>query len=333
MFRSDTETVEAPLPDNEAARLTALYRLGILDQGPAPHLDRITRIAQNVLDVPIALVSLIDANRQWFASRRGLDTTQTPRCDAFCAHTILAPETLVVNDALDDERFVNNPLVTGPPEIRFYAGAPLTLSSGERLGTLCVIDRRPRELDATQLTVLRDLADCVEHEFEVTGLMLADPLTGLANRLAAEDAGARLLELARRRLDPISVLSIDLDNLKFVNDTRGHAAGDAHLLRVSEVLRTTLRRSDVIARIGGDEFVAVLPDAELDGAMVAARNVEYALGQASIDHPDLPPLEASIGAAALAPGESFSELLERADTAMYAVKEAKRAVGEKRIDA
>ena len=318
--------MEAPLPDNEADRLAALYRLKILDQGPAPHLDRITRIAQNVFDVPIALVSLVDANRQWFASHQGLEETETPRCDAFCAHTILTPETLVVNDALEDERFAGNPLVNGPPDMRFYAGAPLTLDSGERIGTLCIIDRHPRELDDAQLLVLRDLADCVEREFEVAGLMLADPLTGLANRLAVEDAGSRLLELARRRLDPMSLLFVDLDNLKVVNETRGHPAGDAHLLRVAEVLRLTLRRSDVIARVGGDEFVAVLPDVGIDGAMIAADNIEYALAQASIDHPDLPPLKASIGVTSLEPGETFGELLDRADREMLAVKEAKKAV-------
>ena len=318
-------SVEAPLPENESDRLAALYGLRILDQGPAPHLDRITRIAQNVLDVPIALISLVDANRQWFASRQGLEATETPRCDAFCAHAILKSETLVVNDTLDDERFFDNPLVTGPPEMRFYAGAPITLAGGERLGTLCVIDRVPREFDATQLSVLRDLADAVEREFEVAGLMLADPLTGLANRLAAEDAGARLLELARRRLDPMSMLSIDLDNLKIVNDSRGHSAGDAHLLRVAQVLTTTLRKSDVIARIGGDEFIAVLPDVGIDGAMIAADNVEAALVEATVEYPDLPPLEASIGVITLEPGETFREMLLRADMEMFAVKEAKLA--------
>ena len=325
--------MEAPLPDNEADRLAALYSLRILDQGPAPHLDRITRIAQNVFEVPIALVSLVDSNRQWFASRQGLDVTETPRCDAFCAHTILTPETMVVEDAVEDERFARNPLVTGPPDMRFYAGAPITLSGGERIGTLCIIDREPRTLDDTQLAVLRDLADAVEREFHVAGLMLADPLTGLANRLAAEDAGARLLELARRRLDPMSLLYIDLDNLKEVNDTRGHAAGDAHLMRTAEVLRTTLRRSDVIARLGGDEFIAVLPDVGVDGAMVAADNVERALAQATADLPELPPLLASIGVTTLQPGESFAELLDRADHEMYAVKEAKNSAASEYAEA
>ncbi|MEM9518755.1 MAG: sensor domain-containing diguanylate cyclase [Actinomycetota bacterium] len=316
--------MEAPLPENEPDRVAALYRLRVLDQGPAPALDRLTRIAKNVFDVPIALVSLIDANRQWFASRQGLEVTETPRCDAFCAHTILDPQTMVVNDARHDERFVDNPLVIGPPEMRFYAGAPITLQTGERVGTLCIIDRQPRELDETQLALLRDLADAVEREFQVSGLLLTDPLTGLANRLAAEDAGDRLLQLARRRLDPMSMLYIDLDDLHEINESRGHQAGDAHLMRVAEVLRTTLRKSDVVARIGSDEFMAVLPDVGADGAAVAANNVEYALAQASADHPDLPPLRASVGVTTFMGPESFGELLDRAAREMYEVKAAKK---------
>ena len=324
--------MEAPLPANEADRIAALYRLRVLDQAPAPHLDRITRIAQHVFQVPIALVSLVDSNRQWFASRQGLDDLETPRCDAFCAHAILGSETLVVPDALADERFVDNPLVTEEPKMRFYAGAPLMLDSGERLGTLCIIDQEPREFGPTEQALLRDLADVVQREFNMIGLQLADPLTGLANRIAAEDAGGRLLELARRRLDPMSLLFIDVDDLRVVNETRGHAAGDAHLLRIAEVLRVTLRKSDVVARIGGDEFVAVLPDVGVDGAMVAAGNVEQALKQASADHPDLPPLEASIGITTLEPDETFGELLERADLEMLAVKEARKAAGESYVD-
>jgi diguanylate cyclase (GGDEF)-like protein len=312
--------VEAPLPENEVERLTALYRLRILDQGPAPHLDRITRIAQRIFDVPIALIALVDANRQWFASRQGLEPTETPRCDAFCAHTILKPELMVIPDALSDERFADNPLVTGPPHIRFYAGAPVGLATGERLGTLCIIDRRPRHFDSAELELLRELADAVEREFQVTGLMLADPLTGLANRLSVEDAGARLLELARRRLDPMSLIHIDLDNLKEVNATRGHGAGDAHLMRVAEVLRMTLRRSDVIARIGGDEFVALLPDTGADGAAVAADNVEYAFAQAAIEHPDLPPLAATVEVATVEADETFREFLERTELESLAAK-------------
>jgi GAF domain-containing protein len=123
-----------------------------------------TRIASQLFDVPIALVSLVDRDRQWFKSRHGLEVSETPRETAFCAHAILGRTVLQVPDALQDSRFADNPLVTGPPRVRFYAGAPLAAADGSRVGTLCLIDQRARELDAQQLALLRDLADLVENE-------------------------------------------------------------------------------------------------------------------------------------------------------------------------
>ncbi len=157
----------APVPKNESERLRRLRRYGILDTPPTPRFDRIARLAGRLLDCPIALVSLVDENRQWFKARVGLDASQTPRADAFCAHTIMGEDVLVVNDAANDPRFADNPLVKGDPDIRFYAGAPLTVSGGFAMGTLCVIDRKPRELDEAGRAVLADLAqmvvDAMEH--------------------------------------------------------------------------------------------------------------------------------------------------------------------------
>ena len=151
----------APLPENEARRLDALYALNVLDTPPEERFDRYTRIAAELFDVPIAFVSLIDSDRQWFKSRLGLDVSETPRDVAFCAHTILDNAVLQVPDALQDARFADNPFVTGPARVRFYAGAPLAAADGSVLGSLCVVDRRPRQLDEQQLTLLRDLADLV----------------------------------------------------------------------------------------------------------------------------------------------------------------------------
>ena len=154
------------IPANEIARLQALRDLSLLDTPAEERFDRLTRIAQHILQVPIALVSLIDADRQWFKSRQGLDAQEIHRDISFCGHAILRPDVLVVADAVADQRFADNPLVLGAPSIRFYAGAPLTLSSGECVGTLCVIDRQPRQVTRAQLAALQDLAACVVEELE-----------------------------------------------------------------------------------------------------------------------------------------------------------------------
>jgi len=157
---------EPDIPPNETERQAALCALELLDTAPEERFDRITRIAQRHFGVQIALVSLVDAGRQWFKSRQGLDAAETPRDISFCGHAILADDIFHIPNALKDPRFADNPLVTGGPEIRFYAGAPLHAPGGERVGTLCVIDSQPRELNAEDLAMLRDLGDSVEAELE-----------------------------------------------------------------------------------------------------------------------------------------------------------------------
>lgn len=151
----------APLPADEALRLDALHSTALLDSAPEPAFDRITRLVARALDVPIALISLVDEQRQWFKSRVGVEASQTPREQAFCAHAILETEPLVVPDATADARFADNPLVTGTPDIRAYAGVPIRTRNGQAIGTLCAIDNQPRRFTQEELDTLSDLAALV----------------------------------------------------------------------------------------------------------------------------------------------------------------------------
>jgi len=153
--------IAAPIPDNDAERVAALHALLILDTAPEDRYDKILNFVAAEFGVPIALVSLVDSERQWFKAQFGLTVCETARDMSFCGHAILRPDIMVVPDALLDPRFADNPLVTDPPHIRFYAGAPLLLPNGLALGTLCLIDTAPRQLEAVDLAILATLRDLV----------------------------------------------------------------------------------------------------------------------------------------------------------------------------
>jgi GAF domain-containing protein len=151
--------ISAPLPENEAERLALLYELLLLDTPPEERLDKIVEFAAAEFDVPICLISLVDRNRQWFKARIGLAACETPRDVSFCAHALHGEDILMIPDALLDPRFHDNPLVLGPPHIRFYAGAPLVCRDGLAIGTLCLIDTRPRSLDPIEQAILSSLRE------------------------------------------------------------------------------------------------------------------------------------------------------------------------------
>jgi diguanylate cyclase (GGDEF)-like protein len=315
------------IPKDEARRLHALRSLGVLDTPPEERFDRFTRLARRTFKVPIALVSLVDADRQWFKSRQGLEARETPRDISFCGHAILGQQTLVVNDAHEDARFADNPLVTHAPNIRFYAGRPITAPDGSPIGTFCLIDHQPRSLDADDLSLLDDLARMVEDEVAALELASVDELTGLSNRRAFQVLAEKSLAICRRQGCPATLLFLDLDDFKPINDRFGHDEGDCALREVADLLLETFRDSDVVARIGGDEFCVLLtgtsavemkqPIARM-AESVRARNeapgMRYALGY-------------SVGVASLDPARPVSlvELVNEADRSMYEHKRAKRS--------
>jgi sigma-B regulation protein RsbU (phosphoserine phosphatase) len=183
------------IPNNEAERLAAVHALQILDTPAEERFDRVARLAAQIFNVPIAYVALIDSNRQWFKAVCGLTVSETGRDVSFCGHTILQSDTLVVPDTLLDARFRKNPLVTGEPHLRFYAGHPLTGPDGHKVGTLCIADRQPRELSAKGRQTLRELAALVERELDLTDVirLQSDLLAAKEQAATAERAKAEYL--------------------------------------------------------------------------------------------------------------------------------------------
>lgn len=195
-------TVDPPtaLLDFEPERLLDLQALNILDTESEERFDRLTRLLADALGVPIALVSLVDGERQWFKSHCGLDVSETPRETSFCAHALHQPELFIVPDATLDPRFAANPLVLGEPKIRFYAGAVLRGPAGMPVGTCCMIDRKPRVLDEREQAVLKHVAALVQRELnsteslanlrrEIEREVFRDLSTGLANELGLTRIG------------------------------------------------------------------------------------------------------------------------------------------------
>ncbi len=156
--------VPAPIPAHDRERVAALHDLGVLDTAPEPRFDRYVEMMQAIFEVPIAVISLIDLDRQWFKAKVGVDTCSTGRQESFCGQPVAEDSSLVVYDTLEDERFARNPLVLGEPFIRFYAGAVLRAPGGEAVGTACVIDTKPRLFGTLELQKLEGVAEFIESE-------------------------------------------------------------------------------------------------------------------------------------------------------------------------
>lgn len=308
-------------PAEEQDRIAELVSLALLDSERDERFDRVTRLARRLFDVDIALVTLVDSDRQWFLSRQGTELEGSSREDSFCGHALHSDDILHVPDATCDERFDDNPLVLEDPAIRFYAGQPIHGPGGFRLGTLCLIDREPRELSEDEAQSLRDLAGVVEDEIAATRTGSTDELTGLANRRGFELVGRKLLEVCHRTGRSATVLFADLDGLKRINDLHGHAAGDHALQALARILVQTHRASDVVARLSGDEFAVLLTGATPPESTVP--KVMAALQRFNESSPLPFAVTASIGVAEFHPesGDTLADVVARADADMYRTKE------------
>lgn len=452
----------AAVPAAESERLRTLRNYDILDTEPEEAFEAMVQLASYICQTPIAAISLVDEHRQWFKAIVGLEAKETSREVAFCAHAILQDEGLVVPDALLDDRFSNNPLVTSAPGIRFYAGIPLTTSGGHRLGTLCVIDQLPRELSTKQLGAVKTLADNVMAHLDlrlshkrarqyIDDLQLAasifhcaseamfvadadnriitvnpaftattgytpddvigkspsilssgrqtqefygrlwqsltatgrwegelwnrrkngedyaqqlsinvvcredgtkrlyiaifsditarknadeqiwkqanyDHLTQLPNRRLFADRLAQEVKMVQRSGQSISLLFVDLDHFKVVNDAMGHDAGDELLTQAANRIRHCVRETDTVARMGGDEFAIILSQVNdrVDAGNLAEKIID-SLGRPFVLAGAELSLSASVGIATCSTdGDTPEQLLKSADLAMYEAKRAGR---------
>lgn len=331
---------------SEQQRLAALRRYHILDTPSESSFDDLARLAAYVCDTPAAVINFIDEQRQWFKSEVGLGVRETPLDISICAHAIRQEGLFMVPDTREDPRFAGNPLVTGEPYLRFYAGALLTTPEGLPLGTLCVLDYRPRTLSGQQQALLAALArqvmrllelgranrqqaemlnDLDQTREKLAVLAATDPLTGLANRRAF----SALLKQHHHRLtsrpEPASLLMIDIDYFKQLNDDYGHQVGDDALIHFARIARKVFRATDTIGRWGGEEFLVLLPNTDADRALVVAERLRSTLAGTPVHTPEpQPTMTVSIGLVELNTTRSLSATLKRLDDTLYQAKQGGR---------
>lgn len=307
---------------DEAIRLDTLDRYDLLDTHSEAAFDRITRIAAQLMGTPVALITLVDHDRQWFKSRLGLDLTETPRSMSLCAKAIEGDLPFIVGDAADDPRFCDNPLVTGPVQLRFYLGVPLRMHDGQKIGTLCVIDHVPRVPTAGQIAALADLARLTVSEIELRHVAMTDSLTGALTRRAVDARIAAEISRSQRYGNALGVIMVDIDHFKRINDRHGHGAGDLVLQSVVARMRSILRNVDVIGRIGGEEFLVLLPETTAAPAVCVADRLRSALETHEIGWGETRlTITCSFGVTSLGSRDrDQASLMARADTALYAAK-------------
>jgi diguanylate cyclase (GGDEF)-like protein len=327
---------EAPFMPDERRRLAAVHKTRLLGTPAEERFDRITRIAQQLFDVPMACIDIVGEKLAWLKSVQGFDGVEGLRRDSYCHYTVLSEDVMLVTDARCDPRVHDSALAESWV---FYAGTPLHFD-GARVGVLCIGDNKPRDFRPEQMRSLSDLGVMAEHEFSVAALSEAqvrlaasneelemkariDVLTHLWNRGAIMELAET--ELAAGTGAPSAVLMIDVDHFKSINDRFGHPAGDQVLRIVAATLRAGLRPMDAVGRYGGEEFLAVLSNLGLEEALQAAERLRQDVSSALVQFEQhMIAVTCSIGIAMAADQESLSALIGRADHALYRAKASGR---------
>ena len=336
----------------EQARMNVLRYYDILDTPPDGAFDRVTSLVAKLMNVPVAIISLVDHDRIWFKSHHGVDAEQIGREPGLCASAILQDSFYEVVDAATDPRTLTNSLVAGEMGVRFYMGHPLTTPEGYNLGTLCVLDFEPREvsdhdrqiigtmaqlvMDQMNLRLsarrINDLHSDLQHAHDILRHQVQhDALTGLLNRPTITALFEKSLDRSRRSRRPVTVVMMDLDEFKLINDTYGHATGDEVLVETALRLSRTSRTSDVIGRIGGEEFLAIFDETNAEGGMVAAERYRAFIADTpytitGLNGPMKFNVTASFGVFGTEDDLDMiaKDILKRADDALYTAKRSGR---------
>ena len=347
---ADETQIQAALTD--PGRLAAVRATGLLDTPPEEVFDRLTRLAARLTGAPVTFVALLDANRDFYKSAYGLGkplaTTRELGGRTFCHYPLVSGEALILEDVTQLPVLRDVPTVKSLG-IRAYAGIPLRTESGEILGSFCAVDFEPKQWTEQDVEVIVELAHSAMREIRLrmalqdasalnqqllaqiqkvdelnralSEMATTDPLTGVANRRAFDHALQLELAIVERRSTPLSLLMLDVDHFKRINDTFGHEAGDKVLVAIAQLLNGCARVIDVVARVGGEEFAVILPDTDAGGAHEVGERMRIAVARSNwLGHPTT----ISIGAATLHDKEDAASLYARADAALYAAKTSGR---------
>lgn len=333
---NDEEITTYPIPKNEAERLAALSSYDIVDSLPEQEYDDIAIISSHICQTPIAMVALVDEKRKWHKSKVGLDKEFSPREFAICSHTIMGNDILIVNDTLKHETFRHIGMVVRAPYVRFYAGVPLINADGYALGTLCVADIQPRQLDQFQQDALKALARQViallelrrnitiieKQKKNLLALSSIDELSGLFNRRVLNTQLTKELSRSQRDGKSFAVAMLDIDNFKNLNDEFGHACGDKVIKKISALLQEQTRTTDYCIRYGGDEFIVIMPNTDqLQSSYVGNRILQCIDNASGV----LDTLTISIGIANINQFDTNEDdILALADKCVYLAKQQGR---------